>query len=132
MLLALAVLLLIATTGCYNATATSRCSTSIDASLLPIAAGESAGDQRSPALDPGSAVSAFQPGELAKIALAIFFARLSGDRARQPLARRAQVSRHALPRVRDLNPILVIWLAAMAVLVFSADLGMAHTSGCSS
>ena len=29
------------------------------------------------------------------------------------------------PRVRDLGPILVIWLAAMAVLVFQHDLGMA-------
>jgi cell division protein FtsW (lipid II flippase) len=67
----------------------------------------------------------FQPGELAKIALAIFFAGYLVT-ARDSLS---LVGRKFLgmrfPRVRDLGPILVIWLAAMAVLVFQHDLGMA-------
>ena len=67
----------------------------------------------------------FQPGELAKIALAIFFAGYLVT-ARDSLS---LVGRKVLwmrfPRVRDLGPIVVIWLAAMAVLVFQHDLGMA-------
>ncbi|WP_354574223.1 FtsW/RodA/SpoVE family cell cycle protein [Frigoribacterium sp. UYMn621] len=67
----------------------------------------------------------FQPGELAKIALAIFFAGYLVT-ARDSLS---LVGRKFLgmrfPRVRDLGPILVIWLAAMAVLVFQRDLGTA-------
>jgi len=67
----------------------------------------------------------FQPGELAKISLAIFFAGYLVT-ARDSLS---LVGRKFLgmrfPRVRDLGPILVIWLAAMAVLVFQHDLGMA-------
>lgn len=67
----------------------------------------------------------FQPGEIAKIALAIFFAGYLVT-ARDSLS---LVGRKFLgmrfPRVRDLGPILVIWLAAMAVLVFQRDLGTA-------
>ncbi len=67
----------------------------------------------------------FQPGELAKIALAIFFAGYLVT-ARDSLS---FVGRKFLgmrfPRVRDLGPILLIWLAAMAVLVFQRDLGTA-------
>ncbi len=67
----------------------------------------------------------FQPGELAKIALAIFFAGYLVT-ARDSLS---LVGRKFLgmrfPRVRDLGPILLIWLAAMAVLVFQHDLGTA-------
>lgn len=65
----------------------------------------------------------FQPGELAKIALAIFFAGYLVT-ARESLS---IVGRKVLgvrfPRVRDLGPILVIWAAAMAVLVVQRDLG---------
>ena len=67
----------------------------------------------------------FRPGELAKIALAVFFAGYLVT-ARDSLS---LVGRKFLgmrfPRVRDLGPILVIWLAAMVVLVFQHDLGMA-------
>jgi cell division protein FtsW (lipid II flippase) len=65
----------------------------------------------------------FQPGELAKIALAIFFAGYLVE-ARDSLS---MVGRKFLgikfPRARDLGPILVIWAAAMAVLIFQRDLG---------
>jgi cell division protein FtsW (lipid II flippase) len=66
---------------------------------------------------------AFQPGELAKISLAIFFAGYL-VRNRDSLA---MVGKKVLgirfPRGRDLGPILVFWLAAMSVLVFQRDLG---------
>jgi len=67
----------------------------------------------------------FQPGELAKIALAVFFAGYLVS-ARDSLS---MVGRKILgirfPRARDLGPILVIWAAAMSVLIFQHDLGTA-------
>ncbi|CAN5399173.1 FtsW/RodA/SpoVE family cell cycle protein [soil metagenome] len=67
----------------------------------------------------------FQPGELAKIALAVFFAGYLVT-ARDSLS---LVGRKVLwmrfPRARDLGPILIIWLAAMVVLIFQRDLGTA-------
>jgi len=67
----------------------------------------------------------FQPGELAKIALAIFFAGYLVT-ARDSLS---MVGRTVLgmrfPRARDLGPILIIWVLAMAVIVFQHDLGTA-------
>jgi cell division protein FtsW (lipid II flippase) len=65
----------------------------------------------------------FQPGELAKIALAIFFAGYLVT-SRDSLS---MVGKKILwmrfPRARDLGPILVLWAAAMAVLIFQHDLG---------
>ncbi len=65
----------------------------------------------------------FQPGELAKIALAIFFAGYLVE-ARDSLS---LVGRRLLgmqlPRVRDFGPILIIWIAAMLVLIIQRDLG---------
>ncbi|SFS10281.1 cell elongation-specific peptidoglycan biosynthesis regulator RodA [Agrococcus baldri] len=65
----------------------------------------------------------FQPGELAKIALAIFFAGYLMT-ARDSLS---VVGRKVLgvrfPRLRDLGPILVVWAMCMLVLVFQRDLG---------
>jgi len=65
----------------------------------------------------------FQPGEVAKIALAIFFAGyLVQTRDALSVAGR-KVLGVTLPRARDLGPILVAWLASLAVLVFERDLG---------
>lgn len=65
----------------------------------------------------------FQPGELGKIALAIFFAGYLVS-ARDSLS---MVGRKVLgmtfPRARDLGPILVVFAASMAVLIFQRDLG---------
>jgi len=65
----------------------------------------------------------FQPGEIAKIALAVFFAGYLMT-ARESLSR---VGRKLLgvrwPRIRDLGPLIIVWVLAMAVLVFQRDLG---------
>lgn len=65
----------------------------------------------------------FQPGEIAKIALAIFFAGYLVQR-RDSLS---MVGRSFLgmrfPRGRDLGPILVVWALSMSVIVFQRDLG---------
>ncbi|CAN5395490.1 FtsW/RodA/SpoVE family cell cycle protein [soil metagenome] len=67
----------------------------------------------------------FQPGELAKIALAVFFAGyLVTARDSLSLVGRTFLGMR-FPRVRDLGPILVIWVLAMAVIVFQHDLGTA-------
>ncbi|MCU1421537.1 MAG: cell division protein FtsW [Microbacteriaceae bacterium] len=67
----------------------------------------------------------FQPGELAMIALAIFFAGylVTARDSLSMVGRRFLGMR--LPRARDLGPILVIWAAAMVVLIFQRDLGTA-------
>lgn len=65
----------------------------------------------------------FQPGEAAKVALAIFFAGyLVVKRDALALAGR-RVLGVDLPRGRDLGPILVGWLASVGILVFQRDLG---------
>lgn len=65
----------------------------------------------------------FQPGEIAKILLAVFFA---GYLVRNADAL-SMVGKKFLgirfPRGRDLGPLIVFWLIAMAVLVFQRDLG---------
>jgi cell division protein FtsW (lipid II flippase) len=67
----------------------------------------------------------FQPGEIGKIALAIFFAGFLVT-ARDSLS---MIGRKVLgitfPRARDLGPLLVVFAASMGVLVFQKDLGTA-------
>jgi cell division protein FtsW (lipid II flippase) len=65
----------------------------------------------------------FQPGELAKLALLVFFAGyLVIKRDVLALASR-RVAGIDLPRGRDLGPIIVAWAASLGVLVFERDLG---------
>ncbi|MDY0908076.1 FtsW/RodA/SpoVE family cell cycle protein [Microbacterium sp. CFBP9034] len=65
----------------------------------------------------------FQPGELAKIALAIFFAGYL-VRTRESLT---SVGTRLLgltwPRARELGPLLVIWLISLGIIVLQRDLG---------
>ncbi|WP_022902059.1 FtsW/RodA/SpoVE family cell cycle protein [Humibacter albus] len=65
----------------------------------------------------------FQPGEIAKIALAVFFAGYLVQ-ARDSLSMvGTKVLGVRFPRLRDLGPILVLWFISMAVIVFQRDLG---------
>ncbi len=65
----------------------------------------------------------FQPGEIAKILLVIAFSGyLVVNRDALALAGR-RVLGVDLPRGRDLGPILLAWLASLAILVFQRDLG---------
>jgi len=67
----------------------------------------------------------FQPGELGKVALAIFFAGYLVT-ARDSLSMVGKrILGMRLPRARDLGPILVVFAASMLVLVFQRDLGTA-------
>ncbi|MGW9627296.1 FtsW/RodA/SpoVE family cell cycle protein [Microbacterium sp. NPDC055521] len=68
-------------------------------------------------------VVSFQPGELAKICLAIFFAGYL-VRTRESLS---SVGKRALgitwPRMRELGPVLVVWLLSLLIIVTQRDLG---------
>jgi cell division protein FtsW (lipid II flippase) len=66
----------------------------------------------------------FQPAELAKIAIVIFLASYLRD-TRHVLVQggRRIGGRLALPRLKDLGPLLVVWGLAMVLLVFIRDLG---------
>ena len=64
-----------------------------------------------------------QPGEFAKLALAVFFAGyLVAKRDVLSLAGR-RVLGIDLPRGRDLGPVLIAWLASLLILVFETDIG---------
>jgi cell division protein FtsW (lipid II flippase) len=65
----------------------------------------------------------FQPGEVAKLSLAVFFAGyLVQTRDALSVAGR-KILGLTLPRARDLGPILLAWGASLAVLIFERDLG---------
>ena len=67
----------------------------------------------------------FQPSELAKIALTIFFAGYL-VRKREALATvRRKVLGLGIPRGRDFGPLVVAWLVAVGILAFQRDLGTA-------
>ena len=65
----------------------------------------------------------FQPGELAKIALCVFFAGYLVSRRDSLSLVGRKILGVQLPRARELGPILVIWAASLGVLVFQRDLG---------
>lgn len=65
----------------------------------------------------------FQPGELAKIALVVFFAGyLVTKRDALAVVGRKILGVH-IPRARELGPILAIWALSLVVLVLQRDLG---------
>jgi len=68
-------------------------------------------------------IFSFQPGELAKICLAIFFAGYL-VRTRESLS---SVGKRFLgitwPRMRELGPVLVVWLISLLIIVTQRDLG---------
>ncbi len=65
----------------------------------------------------------FQPSELAKILLAVFFASYLADK--KELIAQAGRTFHGmnLPRLRDLGPLLTMWALSLLLLIFQRDLG---------
>lgn len=65
----------------------------------------------------------FQPGELAKIALTVFFAGYLVTRRESLALTGRKILGMRIPRARELGPILVIWAASLLVLILQRDLG---------
>lgn len=65
----------------------------------------------------------FQPGELAKIALIIFFAGYLVTRRDSLSVVGRKIFGVHIPQARELGPILLIWVASLGVLVLQRDLG---------
>ena len=87
--------------------------------MLPVIGHEENGSRLWINLGPFS----FQPGEIAKIAVAVFFAGyLVSTRDALSLVGR-RILGLQLPRARDLGPIIVAWALSVMILVLQRDLG---------
>jgi cell division protein FtsW (lipid II flippase) len=65
----------------------------------------------------------FQPGEIAKITLAIFFAGYLSTNRDLILLAGKKIGPLQLPRFKDLAPMAAAWLVSIGVLIFQRDLG---------
>ncbi|MCD2168370.1 MULTISPECIES: FtsW/RodA/SpoVE family cell cycle protein [Microbacterium] len=65
----------------------------------------------------------FQPGELAKICLAIFFAGYLVRTRESLTSTGTRFLFMTWPRARELGPVLVIWLVSLGIIVLQRDLG---------
>ena len=110
-----------ATTACCSATPTSSGLAGVLLLILPIIPG--LGTDANADVWVSLGFFSFQPGELAKILLAIFFAGYL-VRTRESLT---SVGTRFLgltwPRARELGPLLVIWLISLGIIVLQRDLG---------
>ncbi|WP_438354781.1 FtsW/RodA/SpoVE family cell cycle protein [Microbacterium sp. CJ88] len=68
-------------------------------------------------------IFSFQPGELAKIALAIFFAGYLVRTRESLTSTGTRFLGMTWPRARELGPLLVLWLISMGIIVLQRDLG---------
>ena len=91
--------------------------------ILPLVPGISAGEILGARVWIKFGSMTFQPGEIAKITLAIFFAGyLSSNRDLILLAGR-KVGPIQFPRFKDMGPMIAAWLVSIGVLIFQRDLG---------
>ncbi|WP_084500191.1 FtsW/RodA/SpoVE family cell cycle protein [Brevibacterium album] len=65
----------------------------------------------------------FQPGEIAKILLALFFAGYLVSFRDQLVLAGPKILGIRFPRLRDMGPIFIAWVASVGILVFERDLG---------
>ncbi len=91
--------------------------------LLPVIGTEINGARIWIRVDLGAISLSFQPAEVAKIVLIVFFAGYLVQKRDVLALARSRVLGIDLPRGRDLGPILLAWVASLAVLVFQRDLG---------
>jgi cell division protein FtsW (lipid II flippase) len=66
-----------------------------------------------------------QPGEFAKLLLVVFFAGYLVNRRQALMLIGKKIGPISLPRVRDLGPIMVLWIFSLGVLFVQKDLGTA-------
>ena len=89
--------------------------------VLPIVPGLSGGGNADVWVDLG--FFTFQPGELAKISLAIFFAGYLVRTRESLTSTGTRFLGMTWPRARELGPLLVIWLISLGIIVMQRDLG---------
>ncbi|WP_019181701.1 FtsW/RodA/SpoVE family cell cycle protein [Microbacterium yannicii] len=89
--------------------------------VLPIIPGLSGGGNADVWVDVG--FFTFQPGELAKISLAIFFAGYLVRTRESLTSTGTRFLGITWPRGRELGPLLVIWLVSLGIIVLQRDLG---------
>jgi cell division protein FtsW (lipid II flippase) len=65
-----------------------------------------------------------QPGEFAKIGLAVFFASYLAENRQLLSVATSRLGPFMVPPARAFGPVLLVWLASLAVLVFQSDLGL--------
>lgn len=65
----------------------------------------------------------FQPGEVGKLALVVFFASYLAERRQALMQVHRKVANLELPEPRQLMPLVVAWLASLIVMVYQRDLG---------
>jgi cell division protein FtsW (lipid II flippase) len=65
----------------------------------------------------------FQPGEFAKIVLAVFFASYLVEKRELLRVHTARIGRIYLPDLRTLGPVLLAWIASLVVMTAERDLG---------
>lgn len=65
----------------------------------------------------------FQPGELAKVALTLFFAGFLVTRRHSLSLVQTKVLGVGMPRPKDVGPLVLMWVVALLVLVLEHDLG---------
>ena len=68
-------------------------------------------------------LGSFQPSEFAKLFLAFFFASYLFDHRDQLAVGGKKVLGVQLPRIKDMGPIIVVWIVSMGVLIVQHDLG---------
>ncbi len=65
----------------------------------------------------------FQPGELAKVALTIFFAGFLVGRRHSLALVHKKILGIGIPRGKDVGPLFLVWIFALLVLILERDLG---------
>ena len=65
----------------------------------------------------------FQPGELAKVALTLFFAGFLVGRRHSLALVQKKIFGIGIPRGKDVGPLFLVWLVALLVLILERDLG---------
>lgn len=91
--------------------------------LLPLVPGIGAGEINGARIWIRVGSFSFQPAEIAKIVLAIAFASYLADHRTVLSQAGGKILGISVPRPRDLAPILIMWAAAVVVLIYQNDLG---------
>lgn len=91
--------------------------------VLPLVPGISAGEILGARVWIRLGPMTFQPGEIAKITLAIFFAGYLSSNRDLILLAGSKIGPLQFPRFKDMGPMITAWLVSIGVLIFQRDLG---------